>query len=1785
MRLKLACLTLVALILVIVIAEAQVENRPPNSRPPFRPRRPPPNLRIRNRNDGSNNNNNNNDNARPRPLPPNLRRPPLRPNLFRPRNPSLRRPPRPPPQPAPPQTPPPPPPSPPVIPQTEPNFINEPEEVITTTFVPEVLNVIPARPQTEPSPGPAVRTPSSPEPATRPVRLPPLGPSVPRPVRQPQNPSLSPNRNLPPVLLQGGDLVGFAVREDTPVASEIYTLKGQDPEGGPVVYTISGDYFTVNRESGVIKLREALDREKTDTLEVVITIQDSAFNLIPFRREIRILDVNDNAPEFIDSPYKFSIDETTQVGEVVFTSVALTDSDAGLNAKVDILCDGDTFACDTFDIRGQELSGGSYVALITLKKQLDFEQRSSYNMIIKAEDGGIPSKSSTANVFIEVNDIQDQQPVFLNEPYSATVQENIPLGSPIFDILVRDGDTGLPRNIDLSIVGDDEGFFFIDTSAGHDESGLLKAVLRSSNDNFIDRERQSVLNQGGLYQFQILAREILPNGQLSSQDKATTNVTVVITDQNDSIPTFNRANFTVAVPEDVSKDTPLPDLNIVVNDADVSKNAAFQLVIQDVLNSEGVFSVYPTNAIGRTPVIVRVENPHKLDYEHDDGRNFIFRVNALQGNEILSSAVVNVIVTDSNDNVPVFAEDNYEFSVNEDSVPGTSIGSILALDADSGRFGQVEYALKGFGAEKFRVDEITGEIFVASCGESIKYCLDFETQKSYALTYTATDGGNQVTTVGVSIHVVDVNDNFPLFELEEYLRIVKESALEFEPPLTIQASDIDGPTQGDGKVFYALHSINTDATVFSVDPMSGEVTFISPARSSDTEDGRYEMVVRATDGGNPPLFNDVKVTVRVGTTRNQKPRFRESALEAIVPENAQPGYKVLKVSAEDPDGESRLIKYSLNSGAKDNFAIDRNSGQISVSRDATLDIEQSGDTYEILVHAIDNGEPFKQTGEATLTIFIEDINDKKPKFDEESYTAYVGESTPVGQEVLSVMALDMDRNAKLEYSIVEPISARDKTGNVLNNRAAYDFSKAFGVDPQSGVIYLNEPLSHNSAAVIIVTVQVEDLGADEAYPDQIDTAEVSFYIQAYKADSPQFAQPWTPSEPTMTFEVDEQQPVGTVLFKLSARDPVTGLPITHFEKLPTSDPENLIDISPLTGEVINNQILDFEQRKDVVFQVRARAINSGVPGDQERVSDARIKVSLKDINDNSPIFERELYEAQIPENTLPLTDILRVKADDVDTGDFGRIRYSIDGEGNDAFHVDPESGDLSVKADPVTGRSNLDRERRDRYLLRLVATDMPQGGPGQRNTYTSVNVFVTDVNDSPPKFSQPQYSAVVPENSEPGTVVLQIHADDPDLGESGIVRYEFPEGSNEGDLFTIDAKTGEIFTAVKLTGKGRRAPYGLTVRALDQGESELFSDSEVYVTVGDVSSNDGVPTFIRPKEDEVAYINENATAGSKVFQVVARDPDDPATANGKLVYSLPDDGTIVRKLFQIDPVTGILTTRVKLDREEREEYTLILNVNDLGSPPQQTSRLLRVRVRDIDDHAPVFQRQRNSVPIEMAVEEELPLGSEIGRIRAVDEDKGENAFIGYAIVDGNDDKIFTIQPDPQDEYSGVITTQKRLDREYMGQHLLTIRCFRPYEANVKNSPKKYDPLKMDEIRVKVVVMDVDDNSPLFVEKNVTVGVRANAPIYTSIATVQATDPDADSNPVHYSLHNLTFFRQRTKTKEIIDDPIFIVDSVAGVVQTNQTLGRYVDGYFNIFLKASNGIHDTKKGDFALLRVS
>ena len=114
---------------------------------------------------------------------------------------------------------------------------------------------------------------------------------------------------------------------------------------------------------------------------------------------------------------------------------------------------------------------------------------------------------------------------------------------------------------------------------------------------------------------------------------------------------------------------------------------------------------------------------------------------------------------------------------------------------------------------------------------------------------------------------------------------------------------------------------------------------IKPVLIEETENGRYDLVVRVTDLGKPPLHSDVKVDVKMGSIRNQNPRFLLPRNDIAIPENVESGSEVSRVEADDPVGKNSLLIYFIHSGSKDNFKIEPKTGVIRVVPDAVLDIE------------------------------------------------------------------------------------------------------------------------------------------------------------------------------------------------------------------------------------------------------------------------------------------------------------------------------------------------------------------------------------------------------------------------------------------------------------------------------------------------------------------------------------------------------------------------------------------------------------------------------------------------------------------------------------------------------------------------------------------------------------------------------------------------------------------------------------------------------------------------------
>ncbi|XP_017460887.1 PREDICTED: cadherin-89D-like, partial [Rhagoletis zephyria] len=183
----------------------------------------------------------------------------------------------------------------------------------------------------------------------------------------------------------------------------------------------------------------------------------------------------------------------------------------------------------------------------------------------------------------------------------------------------------------------------------------------------------------------------------------------------------------------------------------------------------------------------------------------------------------------------------------------------------------------------------------------------------------------------------------------------------------------------------------------------------------------------------------------------------------------------------------------------------------------------------------------------------------------------------------------------------------------------------------------------------------------------------------------------------------------------------------------------------------------------------------------------------------------------------------------------------------------------------------------------------------------------------------------------------------------------------------------------------------------------------------------------------------------------------------------------------------------------------------------------------------------------------------------------ENALIDYAIIEGNNENVFTIERNS--ENLAVIKTTKPIDRESVDSYTLTLKCLKHGEPSFAYQGDEYEHNDLSLMQVTIKLIDIDDNLPQFRHQDASIGIRINVPIDTVITTVQASDRDAEAPPIIYSIDNVTFVPQFYKrTRKIDSRPLknlFTLNNRTGELRTGGSFADYVDGYFQMRIRANN----------------
>ncbi|KAJ7403125.1 hypothetical protein BTVI_80547 [Pitangus sulphuratus] len=1045
---------------------------------------------------------------------------------------------------------------------------------------------------------------------------------------------------------------------------------------------------------------------------------------------------------------------------------------------------------------------------------------------------------------------------------------------------------------------------------------------------------------------------------------------------------------------------------------------------------------------------------HPVDYESEHHLYHLL-LKAMEVESTLSSVTeVMVHITDENDCSPEFQRSIYSRDNVPETVPvGTSLLQVLATDCDSGSNSEITYFIQSTDFS------ITHHGVINS-----NQRLNFErANHMYEFVVIAVDKGHppRTGTASVRIRMANVNDEAPVFSQPVYRTFLSEDAGPSTLVATVRAEDPDG----DG-LLYLITGGNEEGN-FDLDSQKGIIK-LRRNPPPNLKGPQYTLNITAIDdnasGGPTPLSSFAEVIIGVNDINNNKPVFRECAYysdSTWVLENQPPGTYVLQVEAYDADlGVNGEVKYGLmhRDGASLGFSIDPDTGVIRTTQ--SFDREKQRE-YLLSVTATDQAqEPL--IGVCQITVLIADINDNDPKFENSRYQYFLSEDTPVGMSFLRVAAHDSDQgvNAAVTYSMLE-------------HQVEY-----FQINPSTGWVYVNCPLPQTTriSRYIVAT----DGG------NRSSTVELTVTVTNALSQPPRWEQnrywvtiPENTIRDTKIVTIKATSPLGDprVTYNLEeGQVPETNMPVRFYLKPNRADG---------SASLLVAEPLDFETTKFFTLTVRAQNVAM-----TPLASFATVCVNITDVNDNVPFFVSSNYEVSVPEGADVGTSVVQVLATDLDSGLHGEVHYLILKDSNEDyqfFTIEPKTGIISTRA-------SFDREKRASYLIEVQSQDSSEsarpGVHGQPNTDTAyVRIFVSDVNDNAPAFPRSVYEVSVDEDRDVGSPVVTATADDKDEGANAKLRYQITSGNVKG-VFDVEPEIGTVFIAQPLDYE-QEQHYELRLVASD-GKWE----NHTLIIISVVNKNDEAPIFTQ-NEYQGGVLEELTDLPVLVLKVSATDPDQAADQNA-INYSLHGQGASSE--FSINENTGEISANKRLDREKRSTWRFLVLATDESGEGLTGFADVIIEVRDVNDNAPLFLCVLDGC-FTGHVPEDAPADTPVMEMTAVDLDDpkaGMNAVLTYSIIQNVKNEInldlFSI-----DSVSGTIyTVLGSLDREKEDKYLIVVEARDGGGLTGTGT-------------ATILVTDVNDHAPVFLQRIYTAFVSENASINTEVAVVSAVDRDEGEN--------------------------------------------------------------------------
>uniref|UniRef100_A0A8C4H5W0 FAT atypical cadherin 2 n=1 Tax=Dicentrarchus labrax TaxID=13489 RepID=A0A8C4H5W0_DICLA len=1375
----------------------------------------------------------------------------------------------------------------------------------------------------------------------------------------------------------------------------------------------------------------------------------------------------------------------------------------------------------------------------------DREEQDVYDIVVMVQDMRTPPRTATTQVKVFIDDVNDNAPQFLNLPFSMLISEVPEPGDVLYQATAIDKDLGENGSIMYSLE-EDYNLFRIDPDVGDvslqrplDFEALNKYVLTvlaidegEPSQSTVAQLSIQVRNQTNpvfqtlLYPLKVpenvppfttilhvQARNpegyrLIYNLQEENASKhfhidfktgvltvtnpldyesqtmhvltvrATDSVTgasseasieIEVEDVNDNVPVFSNLTYSVIIAEGLPIGTSVIQLSASDRDSGRNKDLTFKMVKTE-LNETDLFEIDPHSGLIVTKQV--------LDHENTKNLNLKIKVTD-NGTVPLSSEVyVFINVTNVNDNPPDFVSSQYEATLDEMAKCGHIVIKIQASDPDTGDVNNLKYKIvSGNEGRYFNINESSG---IISFSNVCKRNLD----PYYNLTVAVSDGVFQKT-APVNIDMMNSNRHSPYFKQSIYEAELAENAEAGTRVIRLAAIDPDdGPY---GSVDYTIINKLADEK-FAIDT-DGQIVTTQPLDRENPTQRVIAIKVMAKDGGGKVAFCTVKIIL---TDENDNvPQFKASEYQVSIQSTVNKGSPVIQILAYDADdGKNADVTYTVDEAeevTEDIIEINPFTGVVSV-KESLVGMENK--IFNFKVKARDGSIPFYNS---TVPVQVKVVPPEVPlpKFSEPLYTFSAAEDIPIGTEIGSVRA---DSDMPLIYSLVD--------GNTVESNK----DKVFTLDKESGTLLLQKTIDHEKTKwyQIDVLAKGSHNGTDVA-----SLVSVSIQVQDVNDNQPVFD-----ANPYRAF-LAENMPAGTTVIQVTANDPDTdtnGLVTYSLESLPEDTKEDITEVFSIEGESgWITTIRDTDCEATRVYRFNVVATDHG--GDVKLSSSVLVEVTVTDENDNPPKFSDDVYRGSVVENSSPGEVIVSMTTTDADVSLENRLVtcYITDGDPLGQFAIIQEDeGEWGLIL-----KEPLDRETKDRYTLKVTATD------GKFEAPVIVDVHVLDINDNSPLCEQLLYKESVMENSPSSTFVLKVSASDPDVGANGQISYTL-HGPN-ADKFHLDHRTGELFS-LGLLDREREVEYNLVAKATDGGGRSCQAD--ILLMIQDM--NDNPPRFSSSHYEVTVF--DNTTIRTPIAVIYAKDPD--TGINSEVKYSLlaGDSG-----YFSLDEFSGILRLERPLTPDTPPTFELKVKATDRGLPRHLYSvATVTVDVVSLDDYQPVFLSSEYIAQLP----ESLAVGSEVLSVSALTRDGGGPDPVSYRIVSGNEDGRFLL-----DSRTGLLTLIAPLDFEVSREHYLSV------EGNRGKSSLS------DITTVIINVTDVNDNAPVFGRGDYSTEISEDL---TPGGLVTATDQDGPiNNLLRYSI--------------VSGDPLqqFSIHSRSGEISVRTALDREEIPHYSLTVQAAD----------------